>query len=473
MLCMRRHRISTITQYPGRIENHLVAYIIAAYPGHHFLEFGDAERKLFHSAVRLVRAFDTIMDSFKSSDMRFKRVPVALTREYPEVLVNYMTHYREWNDVQSMQHAWKGAMCYISDLMSMDMRNQSVMEDLITVRRRIASGLGAAELARVDAGLFPDDCWSLLHRMHHFTAGLISKPQIAHELCMNPMPVLSPEGYWNTGENQEHRLPRRRKLLWDLVHAEMFHQPRRFDHLLRAVAELQGGISELGGHVLIDHRAIRNHLEASDGKLTIAEMQVTAKPILSFLSAHMKHINSGWDYVVDRLIERNYDAWIVLPNFVNFCLKRLEIIFADRFNLSLRALAPSIVPLAPEYLRQCLADDTLTRGWVQSVAVKNMTLERLHAVGISRLIFSVNDPIPETLQLDHWRIEDARITFAGGIFNQLELQAVLETMLCGVGSCAIMGRWRSNLGTLHRIARVSILVHGERYISMLRSTEQK
>jgi hypothetical protein len=188
----------------------------------------------------------------------------------------------------------------------------------------------------------------------------------------------------------------------------------------------------------------------------------------------MKPIHSGWEHVVDRLTERNDEAWIALPNFVNYCLKRLETIFVTRFNLKLQKLAPSILPLAPEYLRQCLGDDTLTRGWVvDSIGgVKNTTLERLHAVGISKLIFAVNDPIPETLQFDRWRIENLRHKFTGGIFNQLELQAVMETMLCNIGSCAIMGRWRLNLDTLHRIARVSILVHGQRYLEIIMQHQQ-
>ena len=478
-LCVFKHRVNTISKYPGRIDHHLVAYIIAAHPGYHFLGFGTAESNLFHAAVRLVRSVDTLIDAFKASDMRIRRVPLVLTREYPEVLLSYMVCYREWSHTQSRARACQGALCYLSDLMSMDISSQPVRDDITIVRRRImATMAGDNSMARIDGGYVPDDCWSLLHRLHYFTVGVISKEELAHELCIDPMFAVSGTGFAHQDDRHEVRFAKRRKMFWELVRLEMFQCPRRFDHLLRAVAELRGGICELGcDPSFLDLADVEKHLVVNEGRYTIQALKPISTPILTFLSRHLEeNVHDGWDHVQCRLAERN-DARIVLPNLVSYCLKRLETIFAARCNFKLRTLAPLIVPLAPGFLRQCFEGRELkvTQEWVRCSMMsltKNRTMERLHAVGLSKLVFSVPSQIPETLVHDQWRIELLRNFFSSSSndIDQLQLQGLLEAMLSNEGvGCAIAEPWRTSLETLCRISRVSILVHGQRYASMIDS----
>ena len=488
-LCVFRHRIDSINKYPGQIDHHLVAYIIATHPGHHFLEFGSLENSLFHAAVRLVRAIDTLVDAFRASGMRIRRIPIVLTREYPEVLLNYMLCYREWSHGQSRSRAWQSALCYLSDLMSMDINSQSVRDDIAIVRRRIiANGTVDGDyMARIDAGYVPDDCWSLLHRLHYFTVGVVSKQELAHELCIDPMFMLSGSGFNHANDHHEIRFTRRRKMFWELVSTEMFQCPCRFDHLMRAVAEVRGGVCELGGDPsLLDPEAIAAHLEANEGRFTVHELQPISGPILTFLSRHLKNVHEGWDYVQCRLMERN-DARIALPNLVSYCLKRLETIFVSRCNFKLRTLAASIIPLAPEYLRQYFSSsqqENVTREWVKyswdtnrSSGSGPMTIVKLHAIGLSNLVFTVDDPIPETLVHDRWRIALLRDFFSSPshnsshpIRNQSDLRCLLEVVFMrtdGLAGCTTTDPWKTSLEVLNQIATVSILVHGQRYASMI------
>jgi hypothetical protein len=400
----------------------LAGFMLGFRPTQVFETMTPAAEAVQASAIKLLTCFHRICTAVLLPDNRRKhfgkKMDYALSKQLSLEIYDFLRLFKIWK---------------APDELRLVVRIKNALFELYRNKHNAAPGDVAAEfesqIARLRAKLLriggEEEVARLdedVQKMPEMKTGRLTNEQLAHELLLDPRYQMPDEGYvFGTVRcTAEYRAIRARdaRIFWQLVQEDLARQC--YARALRVLEEVRDGLHELDGACGIN--------EVIDLDFIRARMVVPG----AYTAEDAQSLVQSTVQVVLRVCEparktetEQMPVPTSLAKGLEFLMNRVNVLRTDSANRHLRNIVTTVQESGFEYERDKFRDKvrakqitpTRTLEWITAAAAsaEALTTTRarvaMHTNAVLSLLRDRNAPIPETLLLDRYRIDDLRDEF--------------------------------------------------------------
>ena len=402
LLCTFRHGTLCRTLAPENVNVRvfLAAFMIAYRSTHVFEGMGQLEQSLLESAIPLLERFQQICDSLRKGDppVGFAGVSETLTREFPEMLFEYLKRFKAWKVpdeaklILRIKHALLALYQAQEHLPPVESEESNLRAEFSAQIDRLRSKFrqiaGADALAAFDeqrrSGRYPvsggdggggdgdgggdgngGGC------AYAALPGRMTNEQLAHELLLDPTFQLDEHGGPNSSENPTFYRIREtfHNAFWNSLVDDLTLGRPCYIRVIRVLAEIRDGINDLAGSrssgnitEIVDLDFIQTQADKGlycwDSCMRLIGSIVEVVQLVQ-APARDQQTKDKWKEVKVAMEKAAADAADQPRSFcraLEFLLDRVNAMRIDAANARLRLIAPVLRDHGTDYERGKLAD---------------------------------------------------------------------------------------------------------------------
>ena len=364
----------------------LAGFMIAFRPTHVFESMGALEHALLEATKPLLDAFEKICNCLKK-DKAFGEVPHELTKDFPTLLFEYLKRFKAWKGPDEakltcrIKHALV-ALYQAEDHLPPDEPEDSKLKvefrtQIERLRSKLQQIAGADALKKFDedrlSGALPGggdapgggggNDKGTGGGAYAALPGRMTNEQLAHELLLDPTFQLDESGGCSVENPVFHRIRERfHQAFWDSLVDDLRLSTPCYARVLRVLAEIRDGISDLAGsreadtlRELVDLDFIRQQANAglyewsSCSRLVASLVQVIQRTQAPKRDAETR---TKWAAIEEAMHTATPEQHArAFCQALEFLLDRVNAMRIDAANARLRLIAPVIKDHGIDYER--------------------------------------------------------------------------------------------------------------------------